>query len=105
MAVLDSLGNPVTFRTFDEFVKVSEPQTNYDVYYEKIPDMPALGENAVHSAKVSQRVLAYGACCHFCLCNLLYDEAKLWDARYHDAIDELRISDCKQKRIKRNWIV
>ena len=103
LAVKDSNGNETTFRTFDGFVKVCAPNSNFEVYYEKIPEIAAIGENVEHSAKVSERILAYGACMHFCLCSLLYDEAKLWDARYHDALDELRVRDCGKKRLKRKW--
>lgn len=103
LAVKDALGNFVTYRTFDDFVKVSMPLTDFDVYYEKIPELASIGENVEHSAKVTQRILAYGACMHFCLCSLLYDEAKLWDARFHDAIDEQRVKDCRGKVIKRKW--
>jgi len=105
LAVVDGNGICETFRNFDGFVKVSKPNTIYTVYFEKIPEIPNINEYAEHSAKISQRILAYGTCCHFCLCSLLFDEAKLWDARYHDAISELKIHESGKKRVKRKWKV
>ena len=105
LAVKDATDNTTTFRTFDGFIKVCAPNADFEVYYEKIPEIADIGENVEHSAKVSERIIAYGACMHFCLCSLLYDEAKLWDARYHDAIDELRIHECGKKKLKRKWSI
>ena len=105
LAVVDENGNNETFRNFDGFVKVSKPSYAYTVYFEKIPSIPDINDNAEHSANVTTRVLAYGTCCHFCLCSLLFDEAKLWDARFHDAIAEIRMKNDRKKRVKRRWKV
>ena len=105
IAVYDSTGESCTFRTFDDFIKVSAPNAAYVVYYDKVPDVVGINENVEHSAKVSDRILAYGACSHFCLCSLLYTEARMWSDRYSDALDQLRFEQNNKRKVRKKWRV
>lgn len=103
LAVYDPDGYECTFRTFDSFLKVSKPNALYTVYFEKVPNPAGVNEYIEHSPRVSERILAYGACSHFCLCSLLYTEAKMWNERYGDALDQLRFESNRRRSLKKKW--
>ena len=98
--VYDSKGRKTTFRTFDEFIKLCEPDSKFEFVYEYLPERAkGMGKYVEAVSMVTERVIALGACAVFCLANGLYDEAKLWDLRFNEAIDKIKNKSRRETRM------
>lgn len=98
--VKDDSGYDTTFRTFPDFIKLSKPNSQFSFVYQYLPNITGLTAQFEMDSRVTQRILIFGACAVYCLANGLYDEAKMWDARYQDAIFVAKHNGEKDKRFK-----
>lgn len=68
------------------------------------PAEKGVEEDGSFSGRVSARLLSYGVACEFCLTQGKFDEAKLWEGRFQDAIRAANIVRRKLKMRVRRWV-
>lgn len=102
--VKNANGDKETFNTYSSFVKVSKPNRMFEVCYQYQPQKRSLDENIELSAETSTRVLAYGVASEFCLTELLFDEAIMWDTRFKSSIQNAIRKTKERKVAERRFI-
>ena len=100
--VLDSIGNSVEFTVDVEYFTVKGNAKQ--VEYEYLPSNYGLEEEIGYTEKdLPIRVLSYGVCAEYCICEGQFNQAVMWHKRYADGVAEICLP--KSKRIKeRSWL-
>lgn len=74
------------------------------VKYAYSPKEKKLDEQGAYSGRVSARLISYGVAREFCLIHMLYEEAKMWEGRFYEAIRAAHIIRRRLKMRARRWI-
>lgn len=84
LSVTDEYGNKRPFTIFPEYVKTCAGTAV--VTYAYAPETKRLDDVGEYGARASERMMAYGVACEYCLVSGLYAEAVVWDKKYKDAL-------------------
>jgi len=83
---------------------VSKPDGFVRVRYSYSPAEKKIEEEGSFSGRVSARLMSYGVACEYCLSHFQYEEAKLWEGRFQDAIRAANMVRRKLKMRARRWV-
>lgn len=94
-----------TFRIFPEYIKVGSPQEKYVVKYSYLPEeITNFNAPIEKPISLSENTIALGVCAEYCLIEMLYDEADMWEAKFKESLQNT-IRKLREKRLpSRGWI-
>ena len=102
LKVEDEGGNSVPFRLYASYLKTQPGKLK--VVYTYTPEEKKLAEATDFTLFVSERLFVYGIAHEYCLAAGLYEEARIWDKKYKDAVAVTQ-RESGGKRIKgRVWV-
>lgn len=73
------------------------------VEYSFLPPPYNLEDNIDYTSRISDRTVAYGIACEYCLVSGSVDEAVLWDKRYRDSLHNAEIKKNEMRVKMRRW--
>ncbi len=101
--ITTSEGDRAHFTLFPEYIKLDKPDT-YKIIYCYAPKKKTVNDEASFLSTVSERLLAYGVAAEYCISCGLYEEGKVWDTKYKDALKAAYSKKpCKVMRTRR-WV-
>jgi hypothetical protein len=103
LRVRDGAGRDLSFQTFPDRLKLRDPCAQAAVTYSYAPPQKGLGDRSEFSGRVSARMMSLGVACEFCLTNGRYQEAALWEKRFHDALRAASVLRRKLCIRSRRW--
>ena len=102
LAVYDDNGVDVLGKVFSKFITVLTDKVN--VEYSCFPPEYSLEDEVGYDeTQVSKRVLSYGLCAEFAICEGCFKDAVMWHDRYADAVYKICKPTNKTTR-KRAWL-
>lgn len=99
----DGIGT--TYRVFPEYIKVGNPQEKFLVNYSYIPkQVSSLEDEFALPMGLSEFTVAYGVCAEYCLIEMLYDEADMWESKFKTSLQN-SIKKLRERKIpSRGWV-
>ena len=68
------------------------------------PARKAIGDEGEFGGRVTARLLSFGVAREFCLSRGMFEEAKLWDGRYQDAVRAAALPRRALAMRARRWV-
>lgn len=100
--VKDSLGGNVQFRVFDQFLLIDKQDCEVEVCYNAYPNDLSFYQEI--DTKLSERVYAYGIVREYYFIQTLYEDAKVWDERFKNALAAADRKKGETVLPRRRWI-
>lgn len=75
----------------------------YEFTYSYEPPLLQLEDDLPFPTKITERIVAYGIACEYCLISSMTDEAVTWDKRYKDALREAVFPKTEKRVKRRGW--
>ena len=76
-----------------------------DVEFAFVPADVEYGQSISGFDRISDQTMAIGVAAQYLLCTLSFEEAKLWEARFEEALDEERFLSSQRKEVRSTWNV
>lgn len=100
-SVREERGERAAYDLFPDKIKTGKSAV-YTVTYSYMPKKKELDDEAEYKQAVSERLLSFGVAAEYCTANGLYEEAKVWNEKYKDAIKAAyRQKRCRVMRTRR----
>ena len=102
-SVKNSSGEKIRFYEYFDRVKVGEVG-EFEIEYSYSLNSLLLDDDLpFKSERISERIIAYGIACEYCIISGMVTEASIWQKRYYDALNGLNSK--REKTIKpRGWV-
>ena len=97
----NGFGVSVPFSLLSDAV-VMNKAGEYTFTYSYAPPLLELEDELPFPTKITERIVAYGTACEYCLISGMNEEAVTWDRRYKDAVTEA-VYPKTEKRVKARW--
>ena len=100
--IKNSAGEGVRFTEY--FYRIAVRDGEYEIEYSyACPPLSLDDEIPYKNNRVSDRILAYGIACEYCVISGMVNEASIWQKRYYDAL--IGSGDKREKKVKaRGWL-
>ena len=97
-------GSPIAFVVRPDAIVPQQSKGTVQIRYTYSPSEKTIEDDGSFSGRVSARLLSYGVACEYCLSHAMYEEAKLWESRFQEAIRAANIVRRKLKMRPRSWV-
>jgi len=104
-ALKDEFGANIPYKTFPTYLLLGKDQ-KCDLTYSYAPTQPQTITQALDivSSVLTPRIVAFGVAKEYCLLKSLYDQADYYNARFVNALENVKTKQSSIRLPKRRWI-